>query len=368
MSNVIEVSPISAVEVEGDIVGKGRIVAAHIHDGTFEIQETHDLHEKQSNVLALLAVGATRVRAAELIDKSYETTTHHVGMALRNLGGVGLNAAITQLFEGRQYETTKEAAEVNLESLTKRESEVLSALSDGLSVKEIMQLHRVSEPTVRTQIKNMQAKVKAGTVAGAVTLLRMSQQYEASALARDPDIEAPTSHTLKLDDETSIAYYGNSLELGRVTSVSFNDGVIDVDPQSKLPRKLSRVLGFTAIGRGEPEARTALNISATKYRTLVGSLKYAINAPTHTSAGMLHAAYNQDYLQVGQAADFYPELSRAESRFLRLLAEGESVGQISERIERVGGDSLKIKRGTYDKLGVSTAAAAVTTGHLTGLL
>lgn len=366
MSSTIELSPTSAVEVDGDITERGRIVTAYMHDGSFEIQETHNLHEKQSNVLALLAVGATRVRAAEILGKSYETTTHHVGMALRNLGGVGLNAAITQLFEGRQYETTREATNVDLEALNKSEYEVLLALSDGLSIKDIMQLRQVGEATVRTQIKTMQAKLKPGTVAGAVTLLRMNQQYEAAALGGKVGMHGPGRHTYEVDDETSVAYYGKSLELGRVTSLSFGDGVIDVDPHSKLSRKLSRVIGLVAIGQAEPEASAMLNIPVTRYRNMVNNLRDITNSST--SAGMLDTAFKEGYLEVSQEADRLPELSRAESRFLRLLADGETVGQISERIQRVGGNSLRIKRGVYAELGVSTPTAAVTTGHVTGLL
>lgn len=98
------------------------------------------------------------------------------------LGAFGARPTVlATLFDTARVRPLDPFALVSMFGLTPTEAKVAALLADGLTAPEIARANRSKEPTVRTQIRKILAKLRARRIADAVRLLRQGEALWAQA-------------------------------------------------------------------------------------------------------------------------------------------------------------------------------------------
>lgn len=158
-----------------------RIVLLDLNLGRFgeSVGLIHPIAQTGANVVVVTACSdqakwgeCIRYGARKVLSKSgpLNETLSTVRRISQGLPVMGAAEREDLLQEWHRQRKGQEDQRIRLESLTKREREVLRHLMEGHPVREIARLSVVSEATVRTQVKSILAKLQVSSQLAAVGL------------------------------------------------------------------------------------------------------------------------------------------------------------------------------------------------------
>lgn len=370
MSNTVEVAPGASFEYDGDLSGVWQFRAAHLRGGYFEVERDDALTLTQSNQLAARALGASASDIAHLTGVSLATVSFQNKNAAANLGGGQVNRLISSQFSNGNYGVTKPAS-LKEYGLSKSEQAVLRSYSSGMTADEIAYERNRGVHTVRSQMKTALAKIGVRNFVSAGTLYHLSGDAFEEPLVRrtrnpiehDVAYEYP-AQSLMIDEdlETVIYFRGETIENSHFTEVYFNDGRIRLNDEPGASCEYTNVLLLAAAGVSVGKVARITGMLPSHVERCLKNLRQ--EAGVSTTAGAIHKAFGSGLLEVVLESDFDAQLSSAELDLLLALAE-EHPGIATKPTE----ETLVTKNSLFnDKFFVSNPSAAVTTGHLLGIL